>query len=133
MTRSDTSIQPLSSPSGSLPAPNLPTCSRARGGLEPGVRPLPTRFSRGEFTCRQIAREGMWAIYEQTWNGTRDAAPCYEVIRIRCSPARQIAGVTLAPAEMYPPSESWGKYGFTLTDKDAAFAKLRELTGGNPT
>ena len=121
--------KPLSLPSHSVSSPNLPTCFRARAGLEPNVRLLPTRFSRGEFTYRQIAREGMWAIYEQTWSGCNDAEPCYEVIRIRRSPARQIAGVTLAPAEGYPPPESWGKYGFTFTDKDAAFAKLKEVAG----
>ena len=121
--------KPLSLPSGSLPGPNLPTCFRARGGLEATIAPLPTRFSRGEFTYRQIAREGMWAIYEQIWNGSSNAKPCYEVIRIRRSSARQIGGVTLAPAEMYPPSESWGKYGFTFTDKDAAFAKMKEVAG----
>ena len=129
MTQSDTSIGPLPSPSGSVSGPNLPTCFRARAGLERSVTPLPTRFSRGEFTYRQIAREGMWAIYEQIWNGNSNAKPCYELIRIRRSSARQIAGVTLAPAEMYPPSESWGKYGFTFTDKDAAFAKVKEVAG----
>ena len=30
-------------------------------------------------------------------------------------------------AELYPRSEAWGTDGFTLTDRDAAFAKLREL------
>src|SRR6516225_71961 len=118
--------KPLSSPSCSVSGPNLPTCFRARAGLERSVTPLPTRFTRGDFTYRQIAREGMWAIYEQIWNGSSNAKPCYEVIRIRRSSARQIAGVTLAPAEMYPPPESWGKYGFTFTDKDAAFAKMKE-------
>ena len=121
--------KPLSLPSHSVSSPNLPTCFRARAGLEPSVTPLPTRFSRGEFTYQQIAREGGWAIYEQIWHGKSDAQPCYEVIRIRRSSARQIAGVTLAPAEMYPPPESWGKYGFTFTDKDAAFAKMKEVAG----
>jgi hypothetical protein len=31
------------------------------------------------------------------------------------------------PAEVYPNSEAWGVDGFTLTDKEAAFAKLSEL------
>jgi len=124
-----TGSKPLSLPSHSVSKPNLPTCFRARAGLEPSVTQLPTRFSRREFTYRQIARKGIWAIYEQIWNGSSNANPCYEVIRIRRSSARQIGGVKLAAAEMYPPPESWGKYGFTFTDKDAAFAKMKEVAG----
>jgi hypothetical protein len=33
----------------------------------------------------------------------------------------------ISSAEVYPKSEDWGVDGFTLVDKDAAFAKLREL------
>ena len=39
----------------------------------------------------------------------------------------QIDGRFVEPAEIYPTSRAWGMDGFTLTDKDAAFAKLREL------
>ena len=30
-------------------------------------------------------------------------------------------------AEVYPNSEAWGMDGFTVTDNEAAFAKLREI------
>jgi hypothetical protein len=39
----------------------------------------------------------------------------------------QIDGRLVEPAEVYPNSETWGVDGFTFTDKDAAFAKLREV------
>ena len=39
----------------------------------------------------------------------------------------QIDGRVVPPAEVYPRSEQWGVDGFTFTDRDAAFAKLREL------
>jgi hypothetical protein len=36
-------------------------------------------------------------------------------------------GRLVEPAEVYPSSGAWDVDGFTLTDKDAGFAKLREL------
>ena len=88
---------------------------------------LPTRFSRDGFDFRQIAREGNAAIYEQTWSGCAGPSVCYEVIRIRRRDGFQIGGRFVQPAEVYPSSGVWGVDGFTFTDKDAAFAKLREL------
>jgi hypothetical protein len=38
-----------------------------------------------------------------------------------------MGGRVIEPGEVYPRSESWGVDGFTVTDKEAAFAKLREL------
>jgi hypothetical protein len=88
---------------------------------------LPTRFRRDGFKYRQIAREGDASIYEQTWSGCAEPSACYEVIRIRRREGFQIDGRLVEPAEVYPSSAAWGVDGFTFTDKDAAFAKLREL------
>ena len=90
-------------------------------------KPLPKEFRRDGFTYRQIARETDAAIYEQRWNGCSDPSVCYEVVRIRRRDGFQIDGRLVEPAEVYPRSGAWGVDGFTLTDKDAAFAKLREL------
>jgi hypothetical protein len=87
---------------------------------------LPTRFRHDGFDHRQIYREGDFAIYQQTCKGNEDSA-AFEVIRIRRREGFKIAGRFVEPAEVYPNSEAWGVDGFTLTDKDAAFAKLREL------
>jgi len=38
-----------------------------------------------------------------------------------------IHGRFVEPAEVYPNSEAWGTDGFTVTDKERAFAKLREI------
>jgi hypothetical protein len=92
-------------------------------------KPLPTRFRRDGFNYRQIAREGHGAIYEQTWSGCSEPSVCYEVIRIRRRDGFQIDGRLVEPAEVYPSSGAWGVDGFTLTDRDAAFAKLREVAG----
>jgi hypothetical protein len=90
-------------------------------------KPLPTQFRRDGFKYRQIAREGGCAIYEQRWSGCRNPSVCYEVIRIRRREGFQIGARFIEPAEIYPNSEAWGVDGFTFTDKDVAFAKLREL------
>ena len=90
-------------------------------------KPLPIRFRRDGFDFRQIAREGNAAIYEQAWSGCGEPSVCYEVIRIRRREAFQIDGRLVEPAEVYPSSGAWGVDGFTLTDKDAAFARLREV------
>lgn len=89
-------------------------------------RPLPTQFRHDGFHYRQIAREGDAAIYEQTWAGCLHPSVRYEVVRIRRRDGFHIGGRFVEPAEVYPNSEAWGVDGFTLTDRDAAFAKLRK-------
>ena len=88
---------------------------------------LPTRFRRHGFDYRQIAREGDAAIYEQTWSGCRNPSVCCEVIRVKRRDGFHIGGRFVEPAEVYPNSEAWGVDGFTVTYKDAAFAKLRQM------
>jgi hypothetical protein len=104
------------------------TRARAEGGSKEGrfYKPLPKEFRRGEFNYRQICREGDFAIYQQTWKGNDDSA-AFEVIRIRRREGFQIGDRLVESGEFYPSSESWGSHGFTVTDKDVAFEKLREL------
>ena len=102
--------------------------TEAGGKKRHSYRPLAGKFSRDGFDYRQIVCEGNAAIYEQTWNGCSSPNVCYEVIRIRCRQGFVIGGRFVEPAELYPHSDAWGVDGFTLTDKDAAFAKLREVT-----
>jgi hypothetical protein len=101
----------------------------AWGKKQHSCKPLPIQFRRDGFSYRQIARERNAAIYEQTWNGCSDPSVCYEVVRIRRREGFQIDGRFVEPAEIYPKADAWGVDGFTLTNKDAAFAKLREVTG----
>ena len=103
-------------------------CAAEGGGKKRrSYKPLPKEFRRGGFTFREIAREGNAAIYEQRWTGCAEPSVCYEVIRVRRRDGFQIGGRFVKPAEVYPNSEAWGTDGFTLTDKDAAFARLSEL------
>ena len=111
----------------------IKTSATAEAGGKKGhsYKPLSTRFRRDGFAYRQIAREGNVAIYEQTWLGCAEPSICYEVIRIRLRDGFQIGGRTIEAAEFYPKSEAWGTDGFTLTDRDRAFAKLKEILGSS--
>ena len=115
----------------SLPeaALGIQTSPRAeRRGKKGGFyKPLQKEFRRDGFSYRQIAREGNAAIYEQTWSGCVEPSVCYEVIRIRRRDGFQIGEKFVESYEAYPGAEAWGDDGFTVTDKEAAFAKLREL------
>jgi hypothetical protein len=112
-------------------ARTIKTRARTEAGGKKGLfyKPLPTRFRRDGFQYRQIARERDATIYEQIWSGCSEPSVCYEVIRIRRRDGFQIGRRLVEPAEVYPSSGAWGVDGFTLTDKDAAFAKLREVAG----
>jgi hypothetical protein len=112
-----------------MPPVTAKTRARAEGGSKKShYKPLPKEFRHDGFDYRQIARQGDAAIYEQRWSGWAEPSVCYEVIRIRRRDGFHIGNRFVEPAEVYPNSEAWGVDGFTLTDKDAAFAKLRELT-----
>jgi hypothetical protein len=88
---------------------------------------LPKEFRRDGFNYRQIARKGKAAIYEQRWSGCEEPSVCYEVIRVKRRDGFHIGGRFVEPAEVYPNSEAWGVDGFTVTDEETAFAKLREV------
>ena len=90
-------------------------------------KPLQTRFRHDGFDYRQIAREGDAAIYEQTWSGCSNPAVCYEVIRIRRREEFRIGNRFVETAEVYPKAKGWGASGWSFSEKDAAFAKLREI------
>ena len=116
--------------SDSILSPAGKTISTAQAGNKKrhSYKPLPKEFRRGRFDYRQIYREGDFAIYQQTWKGNEHSA-AFELIRIRRREGFQIGGRFVEAAEVYPASKLWGTDGFTLTDRDAAFAKLREMTG----
>jgi hypothetical protein len=107
--------------------PKTRATAEAWGKKGHSYKPLPIRFRRDEFEYRQITPERDAAIYEQRWSGRSNASVCYELIRIRRREAFQIDGRFVEPAEVYPNSEAWGVDGFTLTDKHAAFAKLKKV------
>jgi hypothetical protein len=116
-------IGPL--PCASQPTKTSPTPGRqAKKGIS--YRPLDLVFRVDGFQYRQIARKGDAAVYTQRFHSNTDV--CYEVVRIRRRPACILPSGGQCPArEVYPSSEQWGQDGWTLTTRDAAFAKLGEL------
>jgi len=112
-----------------IPPPSRKASATAEAGSKKGCfyKPLPKQFLRDGYSYRQIARQGDAAIYEQTWTDCAEPSVCYEVIRIRRREGFEIGGRWVPPAEVYPNSEAWGVDGFTLSDRNAAFAKLREV------
>jgi len=113
-----------------MPPAARKTRARAEGGTKKGhfYRPLPKETRRDGFNYCQIAREGDVALYEQRWTGCAEPSVCYEVIRVRRREGFEINGRFNPPAEVYPRSEQWGQLGWTFCDKDAALAKLLEIT-----
>ena|SRR5215469_7570498 len=113
----------------SLPSRKIKTRPTVEAGSkkQPYYKPLPTQFRRDGFNYQQIARDQDTAIYEQIWMGDSNPSVCYEMIRIRRREGFHVDGRFVEPAEVYPNSDAWGVDGFTFTDKDAAFAKLREV------
>jgi hypothetical protein len=113
----------------SLPPSATKTRATAEGGCKkcPSYKRLPKEFRHCGFSYRQIGRERNVAIYEQCSCGHAESSVCYEIVRIRRREGFEIHGRFVEPAEIYPSSEAWGRDGITVTDKEAAFAKLREL------
>jgi hypothetical protein len=109
------------------PARKTISAAEASGKKRHSYKPLSKKSRRDGFEYRQIAREGNAAIYEQRWTGCAESSVCYEVIRVKRREGFEIDGRWIPPAEVYPNSEAWGVDGFTVTDKDAAFAKLRQM------
>jgi hypothetical protein len=112
-------------------APPVPkTRARAEGKGKRGrfYRPLEVNLRRGGFDYHQIARRGDIAIYEQRWSGSENVA--FEVVRIRWREASEIEGRFIESAEVYPSSEQWGDYGWTVTTLDAAYEKLSVQRSG---
>lgn len=112
----------------SLPSPALKTPSTVKAGGKTGRshRPLPMRFRIDGFDLKQIARVADIAVYQQT----RTECPnfrAYEIVHIRKRDGFWIEKRFVEPAEYYPRSDEWGAHGFTQTNKEAAFVKMREL------
>jgi hypothetical protein len=118
----------------SVPSSVEKTSAGAEGGSSkcPSYKPLPKEFRRDGFNYRQIAREGDVALYEQTWLSCAEPSRSYEVIRIRRREGFRIGDRFVEPAEVYPASKLWGVDGFTLTDRNEAWAKFSEISLEEP-
>jgi hypothetical protein len=86
---------------------------------------LEKEFNANKFNFKQITRVGDAAIYEKTAIGGK--AVSIEVIRIKSHNGYELAGVKIAPAEVYPSSSQWGIYGWTYTKMEDAMKKFESI------
>jgi hypothetical protein len=107
--------------------PKHPAAATSISKQDRSYKRLDRHLSRGGFKYEQLGREKDIAIYSQTWQSCSEPSTAFEVIRVRRHGGKKIKGQWVGPSEFYPSSSGWGKCGFSFTDKDAAFAKLREL------
>ena len=123
------SPRPLLRPAEAIKT-RLPANRRRKKAIS--YEPLKAEFGHDGFRYRQIAREGDYAIYEQAWTGRPNPSVCYEVVVIRYRDAKTQTmpdgnDVHFPAREVYPSSEDWGTYGWTVLTRDAAFDKLAAL------
>jgi hypothetical protein len=114
-------IMPASAPKHRAQATSIPKRGQSYKLLEGYLQ-------RGQFSYKQLVREQDIAIYSQTWRGCSEPSIAFDVICVRRHNGKEIKGHPVEPSEFYPSSTEWGKYAFTFIDKEAAFAKLRELS-----
>lgn len=81
-------------------------------------------FSQNGFNFKQVARDGVVAVYEKTKPSMR--FPSFEVVKIGMSREREAFGVKFEAGETYPSNESWGDRGWTCQTKESAFKKMDE-------
>lgn len=94
------------------------------------MKPLPTQFTKNNYTHKQVTREGDIALFQRA-NLKAETALHYEVIRVQRHNGLLFSGQTekSAPAEFYPSSGTWGHLGWTFGDRAKAEEKFRELVG----
>jgi len=86
---------------------------------------IPTEFKKKGFDYKQVRRDGMKAIYEQTRSGTE--LKNYEVVKLGRHNGYVMGGVSIDPAETYPGSSLWGITGWTCTSMDDALTRYNKL------
>lgn len=86
---------------------------------------IPTEFKKKGFDYKQIKRDGMKAIYQQTRVGT--SMSNYEVVKLGRHNGYNMGGAFIEPAETYPGSSLWGIMGWTCQDLDKAMERYQTL------
>lgn len=86
---------------------------------------IPSEFKKKGFTYKQIVREGMKAIYEQTREGTE--LRNYEVVKLGRHNGYNMGGAFIEPSETYPGSSLWGIMGWTCQSLEDANKRYNAL------
>lgn len=80
--------------------------------------PHRTEFTHDGFTLRQVAREGMVALYEKF--RSPDGIKRFELVVLQHRPAEIVCGKPYPARECYPNSNEWGQRGWTFLTLDSA-------------
>jgi hypothetical protein len=89
------------------------------------MKKLPKLFDKKGFTYKQIKRDGMKAIFEQSKKGQTDVT--FEVVKISKHNGYELGGQKIPPGEAYPSTSQWGNSGWTyrtLADAEKKYKKL---------
>jgi hypothetical protein len=89
------------------------------------MKTIPKTFSKKGFTYKQIKRDGMKAIFEQTKKGHEGVS--FEVVKITKHNGYELGGQKIPPGEAYPGSSQWGNSGWTFQNLKDAEAKYKKL------
>lgn len=79
------------------------------------MTPFPDSFRQDGFAFRVLQRRGRVALLVKHKPGHR--AESFEVVIVRQRGERQAFGRTLPASESLPPSEAWGREGWTFTNR----------------
>ena len=86
---------------------------------------IPAEFKKKGFTYKQVKRDGMKAIYNQT--RADSSLNNYEVVKIGRHNGYVMGGVMIEPAETYPGSSLWGITAWTCCSIDEALKRYEAL------
>jgi hypothetical protein len=84
-----------------------------------------TQFTYDGFTFRLIQRAGDIVLFSKS--KPTHPRETFEVVVLQQHPARVIFGKAYPARESFPPPESWGSAGWSLTSIDRAKEKFRQV------
>lgn len=87
------------------------------------MKPLPVTFRSDGFDFRQRQREGDIVLLEKS----KGRVTSFEVVRVQRRNERFAFGNVLPAGEVMPPSESWGRLGWSFADLESARKKFCAL------
>lgn len=89
------------------------------------MKTIPKTFSKKGFTYKQIKRDGMKAIFEQSKKGQEGVS--FEVVKITKHNGYELGGQKIPPGEAYPGTSQWGISGWTFQDLKSAEGKYKKI------
>ena len=83
---------------------------------------MKTKFTKWGDLFEQVARAGQWAVFRRSPKVGRHH---YELIKVQSHNGYSVQGKQIEASECFPPSTSWGTYGFTGTSLKDLLATIR--------